>query len=347
MKPGSIPLDRELDSLWECLSAPELERLKAIVKILPKFDDTTATDLCETFRQAATSLPLVAEAINSCPVAGAKTFLGGQERNSETLIDALCRSDVSVEFTIPTIAIFGRAFVQAKINFLKAVEHLCSEASEDGKRLATTINDLVGDAVFSKLGEELLSGALTNPSNRIEIKRAAAEKLIHMWNNRLRLSVGEFPSVLLSAWRARRKVRAIFGTLLGVTEVFSLMTAECEPRFINYFARDHATQDEHQAFQEFLFGLAFEELNQVREHMRANKLTMVTPEEVGELLKSSVRPSFFGYPTPDQMYASYYRRRTRAEYRVVSESPGPRKTAEGYLMDAILEEELEGASDEQ
>ena len=44
------------------------------------------------------------------------------------------------------------------------------------------------------------------------------------------------------------------------------------------------------------------------------------------------------------MYASYLRRKTRAEYRTVSNSRGPRKTAEGYIMEAILLEDLNGAN---
>ena len=156
--------------------------------------------------------------------------------------------------------------------------------------------------------------------------------------------VGEFPTVLLSAWRARRKFRAIFGTLIGVTEVFSLIQGECESPFVNYFAREHVTDDEHQAFQEFIFGLAFEELAQVRDYMSTKGISCVSPEEVQSIIKPSGRPPFFGYPTPDQMYASYLRRRTRAEYRSVSGNRGPRKTAEGYIMEGILRDDIDLAN---
>jgi hypothetical protein len=260
----------------------------------------------------------------------------------QTLIEALSSVDEGgFEFMMPTSAVLGRAFVLAKINFLKAVGHLLKEAGDAAAGACNLVSDMIGDAVFSKLAEELLSAALSNPTNPITLKRAAAQRLLTMWNNRLKLPVGEFPTVLLSAWRARRKFRAIFGTLIGVSEVFSLIQGECEYPFVNYFAREHVTEDEQQAFQEFIFGLAFEELGQVQDYMRAKGISSVSPDEVQSIIKPTGRPPFFGYPTPDQMYASYLRRRTRAEYRSVSGTRGPRKTAEGYMMEGILREDIE------
>jgi len=332
----------ELEPLWRCFSDPEVVRLKAVHDVLPRLDDEHANYVTATLEQAAESLPLIAKAIKTSPNAGAHTYLGSHERDNETLIETLCQVDeTGMELMMPTGAVLGRAFVQAKINFLKALQHVCTESGEVASDIAMTIGDLVGDAVFSKLAEELFSAAISNPTNPPDLKKAAARKLIHMWNNRLKLPISEFPSVLLSAWRARRKVRAIFGTLIGVTEVVSLITAECEPRFVSYFARDHATEDEQQAFQEFLFGLAYEELNQLRDYMKENNLSVVTPDDVGRVVRSGVKPAFFGYPTPDQMYASFCRRRTRAEYRLVTGSRGPRKTAEGYIMEAILREDID------
>ncbi len=330
----------ELAGLWNCLADSEAERLKAIYESGAGLEPALRAELEEAFRHASRSLPLVAEAIREYPSADARTTFGGRERDNSTLIESLCRTDeADMDFMIPTGAVLGRAFVQAKINFLKSLERLFP-APEEGQ--PSELGDLVGDAVFSRLAEELLSAVLANPHNPIELKRVAATRLVSMWKDRLKMPVGEFPQALLSSWKARRRVRAIFGTLIGVTEVFSLMKADCESQFLNYFSRDKVTQDETQAFQEFLFGLAYEELCEVREYMKDREMTVISPEEVRELIKSPVRPPFFGYPTPDQMYASYRRRRTRAEYRAVSGSPGPRKTAEGYLMEGILREEIGG-----
>jgi len=161
-----------------------------------------------------------------------------------------------------------------------------------------------------------------------------------MWNHRLAVPIGEFPPVLLSAWRARVKVRAIYGTLIGVNEVFSLIQAECESRFVNYFARDAVTSDERDAFREFIFGLAYEEIEQLRSYMETHSMRMITPEKVSEVLSGSHRSAIIGQPSPEEIYSSYCRRRIRAEYRAISGNPGPRKTAEGYIIEALLREGL-------
>ena len=339
--PGS--LFQELDSLWKCLPDADVRKLETVLDVLPKLDVKTAGDLAATLHQAERSLPLIAAAIRVYPSLASHSNLGRQERDDKTLIEALANcDDTRLEFMIPTSAVLGRAFVLAKINFLKAVEHVCREAGEVATAASRAASELVGDAVISKLAEELLSAALSNLSNPVAIKRAAAQRILTMWNNRLKLPVGEFPTVLLSAWRARRKFRAIFGTLIGASEVFSLIQGECESPFVSYFARDRVTEDEQQAFQEFIFGLSYEELRDVRDHMRENGLSVVSPEQVRAIIKPAGRPPFFGYPTADQMYASYLRRKTRAEYRAVSNSRGPRKTAEGYIMEAILLEDVNG-----
>jgi hypothetical protein len=137
----------------------------------------------------------------------------------------------------------------------------------------------------------------------------------------------------------RGKVRAIFGSLIGVTEVFSLIQEECESGFVNYFAREHVTADESDAFREFLFGLSYEELEQLRQYMTDHQLSVITPEQVGALLHNPVLPPHLGDPNPEQIYNSYRRRCIRADYRSIAGTPGPRKTAEGYIMEALLPKE--------
>jgi hypothetical protein len=227
----------------------------------------------------------------------------------------------------------------AKLNFLKALEYILEGAGKEAAPAAATVADLVGEAIFSKLAEELLSGMVSNTRNDMGLRRAAARRLVGMWAERLTHPVGQFPSVLLSAWRARGKVRAIYGTLIGVNEVLSLIRAECESRFVNYFVREHVTADEREAFREFLFALPFEELEKLRKHMSENGLSVISPADVERLVGSPNYYVALRNPNPEQMYQSYCRRRLRADYRALAGVPGPRKTAEGYIMEALLREE--------
>ncbi|HVR76503.1 MAG TPA: hypothetical protein VMT52_19395 [Planctomycetota bacterium] len=340
MIPSTPALIEEFGLLWKCLPPAEVVRLRAILSVLPELDPRFAAEIEEVFRFALRSLPPVAEAIQSCPNVLQLQRLGGRERSTESLIDTLCHSEeLNIEFLMPTGAILGRAFVLARLNFLKALGYLLDGAGARAAEAAANVKESIADAVFSKLAEELLTATISNSQNPMDLKRAAAQKLVAMWSNRLQLPVGEFPPVLLSAWKARVKVRAIFGTLIGVNEVFSLIQAECESRFVTYFARDHVTCDEQEAFREFLFGLSYEDLQQVRVYMDEHNLKVISPAEVRRLLTTNVPSPILGDPSPEQIYNAYCRRRLRAEYRCITGSPGPRKTAEGYIMESLLREE--------
>jgi hypothetical protein len=340
-KPAIEALREDFDRLAACFPPHEAQCLREVLALASELPAPAAGEVAACFHQATGSLPLVAQAIQACPSVLSQQRLGNQERNAETLIEALCRgNDANLEFVMPTSAVFGRAFVDAKRNFLKALGYLLDKAGPQAAPLGMRIKELAGDAVFSKLAEELLTGAILNPQNPEDLKRAAAKKLLIMWSDRLRLPIGEFQPVLLSAWRARVRVRAVFGTMIGVNEVFSLIQAECESGFVNYFARDHVTADEREAFREFLFGLSYEELGLLRAYMEEHGLSVITPQQVNAVIPNPLLPRQSGDPSPEQIYGSYCRRRIRAEYRAIAGSPGPRKTAEGYLMESLLRESV-------
>ena len=338
MKSTSLSYSDRLTPLVDCFSDEEIGRLRTALELAPQLTPELSAELEQTFQHATESLPLVAQAIRASPRSMGEK-LGKRRRDSTTLVERLCQSDQPcLEFAMPTGAVLGRAFVLAKLNFLKAVEYSFEAAGDDGASTVEILKDLVGDAVLSRLAEELLSAIAANPRNDMDLRRSAAQKLIAMWDERFALPMELYASVLLSAWRARGKVRAIFGTLIGVNEVFSLIQAECPPRFFEYFERDKVTTDEREAFREFLFGISYEDLQNIRAYMEENGLSVVGPEQVRDLISSPQNPLFIGDPHPEQMYSSYCRRRIRADYRVVARAEGPWKTAEGYIMESLLRE---------
>ena len=329
-----------LEALWKCFPLAEARRLQEILRSAGDLDEPSGSEVQQAFAMALKSLPGVAEAILACPNVLEHQHLGTRERSAESLIDALCIAEnSSIEFVMPTGAILGRAFVLAKLNFLKALGYILDQAGPKAEGRAGIVREMIGDTIFSKLAEELLTAAISNPHNHAELKRAAAQRLLSMWNNRLQVPVGEFPPVLLSAWKARLKVRATFGTLMGVNELFSFVQNESESLFVSHFVREHVTTDERDAFQEFLFGLSYEDLERVRSYMREEKIQVISPNQVRELLADRNLACSIGETNPEQIYGSYCRRRLRADYRAMSGVPGPKKTAEGYIMETLLREQ--------
>lgn len=342
MTPSAAQLIDALRPLEICFSADGVTKLRAALSLAPVLDGRAQVELTSTFEHAARSLPLVAQAIEASPNLRDRQQVAGRARDPETLVDRLCSTDsLCIEFSMPTGALFGRALVLAKVNFLKALKYSLEGAGPDAASTLDALTELIGEAVFSKLADELLTALASNPLNDMRLRRQAARKLVSMWDDGVQLPVSKLPSVLFSAWRARGKVRTIYGTLIGVSEVFSLVQAECQSEFVNYFVRDHVTADEREAFREFLFAIAHEDLQRLQEYMEENKKSAISPAEVQQVISSPLHPLLQGDPNPELMYNSYCRRRLRADYRVLSGNAGPRKTAEGYMMESILKAEIE------
>lgn len=198
--------------------------------------------------------------------------------------------------------------------------------------------------MYTRLAEELLFNSVSNAHNSMRVKHAAAELLLPLWEKPTHAPIGAFTELLLSAWRARCHVRETFGTLVGVHEVFSLLRADCEPAFLDYFTRDRVSVDEGEAFREFLFGLSHEDLLKLREHMDEEELSVVGPDEVWAIL-GQPPPRVESHWTAETVYSSYRRRRIRADYRIITQQPGPQKTAEGYLMGYHLQGQVTSSAD--
>ena len=48
----------------------------------------------------------------------------------------------------------------------------------------------------------------------------------------------DFAPLLESAWHARNRINAQYGTLLGATETFRLITEDCGPEVLDFFGRE-------------------------------------------------------------------------------------------------------------
>jgi hypothetical protein len=335
-----VPPDKEIATLLECFSSHEQALLRQLLASLPKLPADARDDALRTLRQAARSIPFLVQAIDANPIAGPSQHLGGRVRDAESLLESLCQEEwLPSDFSIPTGAVVKRAYLLARINFLKALKYSIATCTrEQAAELPEALQEVVDDGIFAKLAEELLTAAVANPLNPLPLRRAAARKLLGLWSDPSRQPVGEFPKVLLSAWRARRRIKVIYGTLFGVDEVLSLIREQCEDKFLNFFSRDQVTTDQVEAFREFLFALSHEDLKLLEAHMQAEGLKIITRDQVYRLLGKSGPPATAASPTAEEIFASYYRRRVRAEFRAMSKSSGPHKTAEGYLMESLLRE---------
>jgi hypothetical protein len=254
-------------------------------------------------------------------------------RNEKTLIDHLTRIDgLGGDLELPFKATLSRTFLLAKIQFLRGLvkstgELAQNDTSEEFRQLTYDLRDELAQSIYTLLAEELLLALLRKPNVTRATKRRAANQLITIWDN-AQLEIDDFSPILESAWHARNRVTSKLGCLLGTTEYFRLVAEDCAPQFLDFFAREEVSRSEGQAFEEFLFNMTYEELQQLGQAMRAQGRELIAADFASEVLGRPIEElDRSGEIDPMALYRSYYRRQLAADFRIMADTEGPRRTA--------------------
>lgn len=297
----------------------------------------------EVLRKLIRQLRATQELLESTRALRAPTALGGEPRNEGTLIEHLIQLDgLGGDLALPLKATLSRTYLLTKINFLRGFVKATTALESTWPEFHEFSHDLreeLGQSIYTLLGEELFLALLRKPDVEVKTKRRAADKLITVWDD-AHLEIDDFAPLLESAWHARNRISSDFGCLVGASETFRLVCEDCSPEVLDYFARDGRSTDEAFAFEEFLFNMTFEELGQLRAEMRAQGLATVTPKWASGVLGRPIDELEHSHEIdPVALYRSYNRRQLAADFRLMADTPGPRRTAEAYLMIHLLDQQ--------
>jgi hypothetical protein len=269
------------------------------------------------------------------------TALGGEARDAATLIDHLCTLDgLSGDLVLPLKAAQSRTYLLTKINFLRGFVKAASVLGDvpGSGRMTHDLREELAQSIYTLLAEELLLAVLRMPDVRRRTKRCAADQLITVWDDAA-LEIDDFAPLLESVWHARNRINSAYGTLLGASETFRLVREDCSPEALEFFGREELTADESTAFEEFLFNMTSEELATLRHEMQRQRVPAANPAWAAEVLGRQIEELEHAREIdPMALYRSYQRRQLAADFRVKANAPGPRRTAEGYLMCYLLDQ---------
>lgn len=270
------------------------------------------------------------------------TALGNENRDEQTLIEHLCTIDgLSGDLVLPLKATLSRTHLLTKINFLRGFVKATSAIADVPTAVQMTheLREEVAQSIYTLLAEELFLALLRKPDVNRRTKQRAADQLITIWDDAA-LEIDDFAPLLESAWHARNRINSAYGTLLGATETFRLVTEDCSPEVLEFFGRDGMSADEAAAFEEFLFNMTSEELATLRRAMQQHHVTSASPAWAAEILGRQIEELEHSHEIdPMALYRSYQRRQLAADFRLMSGAPGPRRTAEGYLMVYLLDQQ--------
>jgi len=272
------------------------------------------------------------------------TALGGEARDEQTLIEHLCTIDgLSGDLSLPLKATLSRTYLLTKINFLRGFVKATTALRDvpESKRMAHELREQLAQSIYTLLAEELFLALLRKPDVSRRTKQRAADQLIMVWDDAA-VEIDDFAPLLESAWHARNRINSAYGTLLGATETFRLVCEDCSPDVLEFFGRDGMSADESAAFEEFLFNMTSEELATLRRAMQQQHLSAASPAWAADVLGRQIEELEHGPAheiDPMALYRSYQRRQLAADFRLMSGAPGPRRTAEGYLMVYLLDQQ--------
>lgn len=297
---------------------------------------------------ALVRLEKVWEAIEVHPSILRGQTLGARHRDVRSLIETLATCHpYSTEAFLPTRGALCRAFLHGKLNFCRFLGLLLSEILDDDpvvETLRRPIERVQTSAVCNVMAEDILRLIASDHDLPVEIRRKATWVLVQMWEDRACHVVPQFFPVLDSVWQAKTSVTVSYGTLSGVSELLEMIAEGCDPTFLDCFALDGVSDDEVYALQEFMFNFSYEHLLKLQAYMAESGEVTLDASRVVSLLKIPAESLHIKTCTCEEMIFTFRERQSMANHRRALNLPGPKLTAEAYLMIHLLDQagDIEG-----
>ena len=321
------------------LRPEELDLVNKIVDALQAGGGDRAEQSIAAIHGQLKSLDLFGELLVRYPSPLHEQVLDGRRRGLETLVETMVATDqATFPFRAPTQALVGRAMNMAQINFLRMLWHLAGGLGDPQR--AAELRELAARrlraSVHCRLVEEVLADLVTDAEIDATLRAQGVRSLAQLWGNRLTWRVHEFFPILAATWEARQRVRVVGGSLIGNCELFQLLTQGGDTAFVELFACREYDEVEVMAFREFLFGTSSEELDRLAQRMQREGLSSI---ELDSRVDDSSRDA------GSILFEFFRSRLVQCSARRVAGLPGPRHTAEGYVMLAWLQQQCDSRAD--
>jgi hypothetical protein len=278
----------------------------------------------------------------SYPSSFSEQSIGGNRRTLRSLVDMLSACNLSnFDMFLPNRALMSRNLIMGEMNFYRLLGVVCDEAlpNEQTAELKPRVEERLCHCLYARLAEEVLKHIVSDDQASTESREKAALSLVHLWEQAT-YRVSDFFPILQATWEARRQVPVTLGTLIGTAEMFSLIQAGCDERFVDYLVRPEHSEDEAAAFREFLFGATTEQLDRVRAEMSGAGKSVIGKDELSDVNMPLDAHTFGGDPAL-AMFEFFLSRHLQAAARRQADLPGPKRTAEEYVMLHYLEQSVD------
>jgi hypothetical protein len=315
------PVDGTADRI--ALKADELRLVEEIGAYL----DRELPGDARTARERFACLQGFGEALSRYPPVRETQSVRGEQRDEANLVEALCAfSPASHLLHIPARVVAVRSFLVAKFQAFSLLSMLVRDLD-----FYPPLRRLQFSVICTLMAEEVYFACLEDPSFPGSIKIRLAYDLISLWDSGTDPRSVRHLSALESLWAARDSAPPSCGTMDGSSELLRI-SIEMDEDWREFLVNQVEEEETHWALEEFLFGLSYEEIRELRERLRRFGIAALGRDEVRSYLGS--RPAYVPVSgaDPRTIYDFYVDRRDAANFRKRISSPGPRKTLEEIYL---------------
>jgi hypothetical protein len=311
------------------------EQEEHLVEEIESYLETIYPEENILIRQRFAALSSLGKAIALFPSVREAQIVRGEVRDEKMLLESLCDFAPSSRLLhIPTRIVAARSFLVAKCHAFSLLAILV----QNNNTLCTQVRRVIFSIICTLMAEEVYFSCLEDPAFSPDIKRRLADDLVALWESGTDPRVVQHLPALEALWIARDNSPPSFGTMDGSSELFrvSLDLGEDWQEFLIRYTEDEETR---WALEEFLFGLSYEEIIEVRTRLGRFGITAVGHDEVRSYLGSCPAYTIVRNSDPRAVYDFYIDRRDTASFRRRTAAKGPRKTLEEmYLKFRIAHE---------
>ena len=290
----------------------------------------------EAFTRRMKNLEQLAAAIATFPsLLERATFTAGGVRTPQALIESLITHTPEGDATLqlPSKATLGRGFLVAKIHTFSSLTKLARQANLD-RSVVQAFQDETVSMMFLLQAEDVYLNMIRDNSIDIDFRRQLALSLLLLWEHRADQNIADISPVLQAVWAARRRLAPAFGTMMGTSELI-MISMQLDEQWAQFIKAKLSVQEVSQAMEEFLFGLSFEQVQQLKAILRERGIAAIGRDEVstflGQHVKTDVSLDYRDF------YTQYSLRRDNARARGRFGLPGPHKTLEDYFIRFVME----------
>jgi hypothetical protein len=334
----SGPKEEEIENIpASSLTLDDEER--ALVQESLQCLETEHPEDAELARHRFQDLYLLGQAISRFPSVMESQIIRGVERNGKTLVASLTQFSRSSRILhTPSRVVASRSYLVAKIHVFSLLCILLDHTHPLQKALKLVIFKIS----CALMAEDVYLACLENPVFPLEKKIRLASDLVHLWEHGIDpRSVDHVPS-LQALWSARDASPPTFGTLDGSSELVRL-SMELDDEWQDFLLHNLHDEETKAALEEFLFGLSYEEIQQLRHRLVKYGICAIDYGDVRSYLGAEPAygdfAGYFNNGDPRAIYDFYAERRDAAQYRQRSKAPGPHKTLEElYLIYRMFQE---------